>query len=173
MKTFLMRPTLSLSQEILPVHKLPKTQYLGSKERLANWIYENSPKNIDTVFDAFSGTSVVGYIFKTKGKRVIGNDFLKFNFHIGKAVIENKDQTLDNRDLRILFKQNDKADTLIEKVFTGVFFERDQAQFLDNFRANVDLLESDTKQSLALAIMNRALTRKILLGHFAHLSALR
>lgn len=154
-------------------HKLPKTQYLGSKERLVNWIYENAPKDIETVFDAFSGTSVVGYIFKSKGKRVVGNDFLKFNFHIGKAVIENKNQILDEGDLQILFRKNGSAGTLIEDVFSGVFFERDQAQFLDNFRANVDLLKDDIKKSLALAVMSRALTRKILLGHFAHLSALR
>lgn len=158
--------------EIKP-HKLPKTQYLGSKERLVNWIYNNSPKNIETVLDAFSGTSSVGYIFKTKGKKVIGNDFLKFNFHIGKAVIENNNQVLDENDLKLLLKKNDKAETLIEDIFTGVFFERDQAHFLDNFRANVKLLENETKQSLALAIMSRALTRKILLGHFAHLSALK
>src|SRR3989338_11571910 len=104
-------------------HKLPKTQYLGSKERLVNWIYESAPKNIKTVFDAFSGTSVVGYVFKSKGKKVIGNDFLKFNFHIGKAVIENKNQVLNENDLSILFRKNQKSSTLIEDVFTGVFFE--------------------------------------------------
>jgi len=163
----------TLFGEKIKFNKLPKTQYLGSKERLVNWIYENAPKDIETVLDAFSGTSVVGYIFKSKGKRVIGNDFLKFNFHIGKAVIENKDQTLDEDDLQILFRKNGNAGTLIEDVFTGVFFERDQAQFLDNFRANVNLLENEIKKSLALAVMSRALTRKILLGHFAHLSALR
>ena len=157
----------------IKIHKLPKTQYLGSKERLVNWIYENAPKDIETVLDAFSGTSVVGYIFKSRGKRVIGNDFLKFNFHIGKAVIENKDQILDENDLQILFQKNKGAGTLITDVFTGVFFEKDQAQFLDNFRANVDLLENDEKKSLAFTVMSRALTRKILLGHFAHLSALR
>ena len=163
----------SLFGDLPQIHKLPKTQYLGSKERLVNWIYENSPKNIETVFDAFSGTSVVGYAFKSKGKRVIGNDFLKFNFHIGRAFIENKNQILNNNDLQILLKNNDKAGTLIADVFTGVFFERDQAQFLDSFRANVELLENEIKRSLALAIMSRALTRKILMGHFAHLSALR
>ena len=86
---------------------------MGSKERLVNWIYENAPKDIETVLDAFSGTSVVGYIFKSKGIRVIGNDFLKFNFHIGKAVIENNDQTLDEDDLQILFNKNGNAGTLI------------------------------------------------------------
>ena len=33
----------------------------------------------------FSGTSSVGYYFKTQAKTIITNDFLKFNYHIGKA----------------------------------------------------------------------------------------
>ncbi len=163
----------SLFGEALKAYKLPKTQYLGSKERLVKWIFDNSPREIETFLDAFSGTSVVGYYFKTKGKKIIINDFLKFNFHIGKALIENKNVTLDDDDVALLLSQNKKTGSLIEDVFTNVFFERDQAQFLDNFRANINLLYDEYKKSLALVAMNRALTRKVLLGHFAHLSALR
>ncbi len=163
----------TLFGEAVKSHKLPKTQYLGSKERLVKWIFDNAPKEIESFLDAFSGTSVVGYYFKNKGKKVIVNDFLKFNFHIGKALIENKDITLNDNDIALLFSQNKKADSLIEDTFTDVFFEQDQARFLDNFRVNINLLNDEYKKSLALTIMNRALTRKVLLGHFAHLSALR
>ncbi len=163
----------TLFGETIKSHKLPKTQYLGSKERLVKWIFDNAPKNIETFLDAFSGTSVVGHYFKNKNKKVIVNDFLKFNFHIGKALIENKNTTLDDNDLKILFSKNKNADSLIEDVFTNVFFEKDQAHYLDNFRANVNLFDNEYKKSLALTVMNRALTRKVLLGHFAHLSALR
>ena len=93
----------TLFGEATKSHKLPKTQYLGSKERLVRWIFENAPKEIESFLDAFSGTSVVGYYFKNKGKKVIVNDFLKFNFHIGKALIENKDITLDDNDIDLLF----------------------------------------------------------------------
>ena len=153
--------------------KLPKTQYLGSKERLVKWIFEKAPNEVESILDAFSGSSSVGYYFKTKGKKVLSNDFLKFNYHIAKSLIENKNITLDNNDLDMLFSDKGKKETLIEDVFTDVFFERDQSQFLDQFRANISLLDNEFKKSLALTIMCRALTRKILLGHFAHLSALR
>lgn len=153
--------------------RFPRTQYLGSKERLVEWIYDKTPSDVYTVFDAFSGTSVVGYFFKARGNRVIGNDFLKFNFHIGKAMIENKKEILNDKDLALLFSTNKQSKSLIEDVFTGVFFEKEDAKFLDTFRANIDLLSNDFKKSLALAVMCRALTRKILLGHFAHNSALR
>lgn len=158
-------------QKLKP-HKLPPTQYLGSKQNLAKWIFACAPTTIDTMLDAFSGTSSVAYYFKSQGKRVIANDFLRFNYHIGKAVIENREINLAAEDLDLLLHQNNKPAALVEEVFTGVFFEQDQAQFLDNFRANVDLLDNEYKQSLALTIMNRALTRKVSLGHFAHLKAL-
>lgn len=172
-KTLTMTSTFNLELMDRHYHKMPKTQYLGSKERLVRWLYDNSPKDINVFFDAFSGTSVVGHYFKNKGKKVIANDFLKFNYHIGKALIENNKVTLTERDIKLLLSKNNKADNLIERTFTNVFFERDQAQFLDNFRANVELLNNQYKKSLALTIMNRSLTRKVLLGHFAHLSALR
>ena len=161
-----------MSFEGIKLHKLPKTQYLGSKQKLAEWIYHCSPKDIDTVFDAFSGTSSVGYHFKTHNKQVISNDFLRFNYHIGKALIENQKVTLDHTDIRKLLQKNPSTEHLIEDTFTGVFFERDQARFLDYFRANVERLDNPYKKSLALTIMDRALTRKVLLGHFAHLKAL-
>ncbi len=162
---------ISLRTELTP-RILPRTQYLGSKQKLVKWIYQCSPKNIKTVFDAFSGTSAVGYHFKTQGKKVIANDFLKFNYHIGKALIENKNIILTNKDIKLLLQNNKTSDFFIEENFTGVFFEKEQAQFLDNFRANIDLLNNQYKKSLAFTIINRALTKKVLLGHFAHLKAL-
>jgi adenine-specific DNA-methyltransferase len=165
--------TINLFGDDYKVHRMPKTQYLGSKERLVDWIFENSPKNINCVFDAFSGTSVVGYYFKKQGKKVISNDFLKFNYHIARALTVNKSETLTEGDLKLLFAKNSKPDTLVTDIFTDVFFEKTEALFLDNFRANLDSLPNDYKKSLAFTVINRALTRKILLGHFAHTSALR
>ena len=174
---FIMNDMFILEQQTsfgqgLSGHILPNTQYLGSKQKWVEWIYHCSPKNITTMLDAFSGTSAVGYHFKTKGFRIIANDFLKFNYHIGKALIENKNITLTTKDIKFLLQKNTSAETFIEEIFTGVFFEKDQAQFLDNFRANVTQLGNEYKKSLAFTIINRALTRKVLLGHFAHLKAL-
>lgn len=162
----------TLFGEKYKIHQFPRTQYLGSKEKLIKWILEIAPKDIETVFDAFSGTSVVGYYFKDRGYKVYSNDFLKCNSLISKALIENQNIILDKNDIDILLDETTKADNLIERIFTGVFFEKDQAQFLDKFRANVEKLDNEYKKALALTLMNRSLTRKITLGHFAHLKAI-
>ena len=59
----------------------------------------------------------------------------------------------------------------MQRLFTGNFFEPEQALVLDTFRANIEQLP-EAKRSLAFAVMNRALTRKIIMGHFAHLQAI-
>jgi adenine-specific DNA-methyltransferase len=89
-------------------------------------------------------------------------------------LIENNNQVLTKEDINFLFSQsqNKSQYTLIEDIYTDLFFEREQAIFLDNFRANVDNLDNLYKKSLALTLINRSLQRKITMGHFAHTQAL-
>jgi site-specific DNA-adenine methylase len=153
-------------------YQFPEPQYLGAKFGLLNWIYKFIPKDTKVALDAFAGSQSVAFLFKQMGFETFTNDFLNFNNQIGLALIENKDQTLEKTDLEILFSANTNSQNLITKTFTGVFFEENESQFLDNFRANISLLENKYKQALALALINRRLTRKITMGHFAHTQAL-
>ena len=61
----------------------------------------------------------------------------------------------------------------MKSVFTNIFFEESEAEFLDNFRANIPLLNSAYKQALAYTIINRSMTRKVTMGHFGHTQALK
>jgi len=154
-------------------HKFPTPQYLGAKFKHLNWIKEFLPKNIERVADAFAGTQSVSFFFKQLGYEVYTNDFMNYSNQIGKALIENKKETLSDKDTELLFSKNTdrKKFFIMEKLFTDMFFIREDAQLLDSFRSNVELL-SLMKKSLALAIMNRTLTKKITMGHFAHRQAL-
>lgn len=57
------------------------TNYIGSKQKLTDWVWAQTPDGIDSVLDAFSGSAVVAYMFKTKGLKVIANDRLYYCFH--------------------------------------------------------------------------------------------
>jgi len=155
-------------------YQFPEPQYLGAKYSHLSWISKFIPKNINTALDAFAGSQSVGFLFKQLGFRTITNDFLNFNNQIGKALIENKSDKLNVEDLDILFHKSPQKDdfTLMEKVFTNVFFEKEEAAFIDNFRANIPLLKNPHKRALAFTAMNRSLTRKITMGHFGHTQAL-
>jgi adenine-specific DNA methylase len=155
-------------------YQFPEPQYLGAKHMHISWLNRFIPEDISGVLDAFSGSQSVSFLFKRLGFKTISNDFLNFNHQIGKALIENKSCILTNADLSVLFGQslNKSEFNLMETVFTGVFFNREEAEFIDNFRANIPLLNNPYKQAMALTVMNRSLTRKITMGHFGHTQAL-
>ena len=154
-------------------YKFPKPQYLGAKFDLLNWIYQFVPKKEQIVcLDAFGGSQSVAFYFKQTGSQVIANDFLNFNHQIGLALIENKDTKLNLKDIESLLQVNRNRKTLVEDNFVDIFFKLEDAIFLDNLRANIFEFTDKYKQSLALAIINRSLTRKITMGHFAHTQAI-
>lgn len=155
-------------------YKFPEPQYLGAKFIHRGWIAQFIPEDVDTVLDAFSGSQSIAYMLKQLGKKVVTNDFLNFNNLIGKALIENPGYVLDKRDIDILFSENSDPTefNLIENLFSGLFFVPKEAAFIDSFRSNVHRLNNPYKQSLALAVMCRSITRKVTMGHFAHTQAL-
>jgi len=69
-------------------------RYIGSKERLLDFIYSVALyHNIDSgiFFDIFSGTGVVGRHFKKKGFNVISNDNLFFSYVLQYVYIQMND----------------------------------------------------------------------------------
>ncbi len=152
--------------------KFPRPQYLGSKYLLNEWIFKHVPYGVQTVLDGFSGSNSVSFEFKKRGYTTITNDIMKFASNIGLALIENKNTILTNDDIIFLTtNQNNKSQNLMQ-IFANIFFLEEECRFLDNFRANVNLFDCDIKKAMALTIMNRALTKKTTMGHFAHTRAI-
>lgn len=155
-------------------YKFPEPQYLGAKYKLLGWIKQFIPKDVETAFDAFGGSQSVAYMFKQMGLATVTNDFLNCNNQIGKALIENPSEKLTGDDLLLLFDHNNDPErfNLMQNLYAGLFFEEEDAEFIDAFRSNVERLDNPYKRALALTIMNRSLTRKVTMGHFAHTQAL-
>jgi len=156
-------------------YQFPVPQYLGAKHTHLAWINRFIPSNVTTAIDAFSGSQSIAFLFKQLGFKTITNDFLNFNNQIGLALIENGETKLTEDDINLLFSpsNNKKQFQLIENIFTNVFFQQPEAEFLDNLRANIPLLENRYKQALVYAVINRSMTRKITMGHFGHTQALQ
>lgn len=155
-------------------HTFPEPQYLGAKYIHRDWIAQYIPDDVNVTLDAFGGSQSIAYLMKQLGKRTVTNDFLSFNNEIGKALIENPGVVLEKEDVDILFDKNSNPEEfdLMDKLFSGLFFTKVEANFADSFRSNVGRLDNQYKQALALAIMCRSMTRKVTMGHFAHTQAL-
>jgi adenine-specific DNA-methyltransferase len=147
---------LTLDLEILQSfddkYPFPSTRYQGSKSKIVDWIWENIKDiNFTSCLDAFGGTSSVSHMLKRKGKQVYYNDYLKFNSTIGKAIIENKDITLDDSDLNTLLNKHTFINypTFIQNTFKDIFYLDEENEWLDMLITNIELLRDEYKQSIA------------------------
>ncbi|MCC6681227.1 MAG: DNA adenine methylase [Phycisphaeraceae bacterium] len=150
----------------------PEPQYLGAKHQLVSWITRYIPSDASIVLDGFGGSQSVAFAMKKMGLQVHTSDLMCYCHQTGQALIENKNVRLTPQDVELLFAENPQAGSLMQTLFEGVFFDHDDSALLDRFRANVQTLACSCKQALALCVMNRALTRKVIMGHFAHLQAI-
>lgn len=156
--------------------RMPPPQYLGAKHKLLPWLCAFIPDGVETVLDGFSGSQSFAFEMKKRGLTVHSNDFLACCHAQGIALVENANATLTDDDVALLFSDNNRAGAMRPmrpmQRFSGIFFAEEECAFLDNFRANVELLDGAHKRALALAVMCRSLTRKTTMGHFAHLQAI-
>jgi adenine-specific DNA-methyltransferase len=130
----------------------PTTRYQGSKLKLLDWIWKSVRDfKFSTVLDAFGGTGSVSYLFKTHGKVVTYNDYLKFNKLIGTALIENSTINLTNEDLDfILVRHSDlNYDNFIRRTFSDTYFTDDENDWLDTVVQNIGQLQNEYKKALA------------------------
>ena len=147
------------------MHKFPKINFIGNKEKIAKWISDYFPDDAESLFDAFSGGSSVSYQAKSKGLKVISNDILKINSTISKALIENNSEKLSCADIELIFAGEPKNGFMYEN-YSEVFFFSEECRQLDLYRENIKILNSEYKQALALALMRRAMIRKMPYSRF-------
>lgn len=110
----------------------PTTRYQGSKRKILPWIYENLKDiKFETVLDGCGGSGSVSYLFKKMNKSVTYNDNLKFNYLIGKALIENQRYKFSDQDIFNLLNSNLNPPNLINNLFNNIYYLDDENKWLD------------------------------------------
>jgi len=135
------------------IRDFPDTRYQGSKLKVLDWIWAHIEKfEFYSVLDAFGGTGCLAYLFKTKGKKVAYNDVLRFNYIIGKALVENSTSELTNKDVDYLLSQHKtvKYRSIIADNFLDVYFTDDENHWIDMVVQNIEVLDNDYKKAIAL-----------------------
>ena len=155
--------------EELPPEKRPKyiTNYIGSKQKLVDWIWKHTPEGTGTVLDAFSGSAVVAYMYKTKGLHVIANDRLRYCHHAAKAIIENNSVRLSEDEIEALLADNAKAGSFVQDNFKGIFFAKGVHALIDTIRANCDKLSGFKKDIALFGLGKTCMSGKGGFGHFS------
>jgi adenine-specific DNA-methyltransferase len=143
------------------------TNYIGSKQKLVDWIWKHTPDGVESVVDAFSGSAVVAYMYKTKGLRVLANDRLRYCHHAARAIIENDNVRLSDEDLEALLADNAKAGTFVRDNFKGIFFAKGVHGLIDTIRSNIDKLSGFKKDIALFALGKTCMSGKGGFGHFS------
>lgn len=152
---------MRLSENPVTNNKLeyPSTRYQGSKSKILEWIWHNIDDiEFSSCLDAFGGTGSVGYFLKRQGKSVDFNDNLRFNYTIGKAIIENDAVTLRDADINYILTRQPGINypTFIQDTFQGIFFLDEENAWLDYVITNIASLENDYKKALAFTVLFQA-----------------
>jgi len=144
------------------------TNYIGSKQKLTDWIWKSTPDDVQTAVDAFSGSAVVAYMYKTHGLGVHASDRLAYCHHIARAIVENDSTTLSDEEIEKLLIPNAKAKDFVRKHFKGIYFEPGVHAVIDTIRSNIDSTGiGGYKRDIALFALGKAcITGKGGFGHF-------
>ena len=171
-------PALSFNNEILreetkdlspQVKKYPATRFMGSKSKLLDEIWNVSSQfKFNNVVDLFSGSGVVGYMFKAQGKAVISNDHMAMSATFAKAMIENNNVVLAQEDVEFLLSNNTDIDHFVENNFRGLYFNDEDNRFIDRVRTNIKHFSNPYKKAIAMSALIRACLKKRPRGIFTY-----
>lgn len=141
--------TLFPETSVPPV--LPSTRYQGSKAKLMPWIGDHLQRlDFHTALDAFGGSGVVSYWLKRQGKQVTYNDYLRFNYYIGLAIIENAKTVLTEDDVRAILtpKSGKPYRHFIAETFQGIYYTDGENEWLDVVVQNLEDISDKYKKAL-------------------------
>ena len=145
--------------------KLPKINFIGNKDKIASWICSYFPKKYNKVLDIFSGGISISYEAKKLGYEVYSNDILKVNYHLAHALIENKENTLSQDDIDLIFSGKPLKGFMYRN-YKNVHFFSKECMELDLYKKNIDKLKNNFKKSLALSLLRRSMIRKMPYSRF-------
>lgn len=157
--------------EVLPeqMSKYPATRFMGSKSKLLSEIWSVASQfEFNTVVDLFSGSGIVGYMFKTQGKSVISNDYMAMSATFAKAMIENNETILPIKEAEKLLLPSKKSDHFVANTFQGLYYTDEENDLIDILRMNIAALKDPYKYVIAMTALIRACTKKRPRGIFTY-----
>ncbi|MCQ2391638.1 MAG: Dam family site-specific DNA-(adenine-N6)-methyltransferase [Kiritimatiellae bacterium] len=151
------------------VTRYPPTRFMGSKRKLLGHIWQVASRfDFESVLDLFSGSGVVGYMFKACGKQVISNDYMYMASTFTKALVENNGTVLDEEEAMRLMECSHTVDDFVSRTFQGLYFSDEENALIDVMRSNIARLENEYKRAIAMTALIRACTKKRPRGLFTY-----
>lgn len=149
--------------------QFPSTRFMGSKNKLLTQIWGVASQfEYEDVVDLFSGSGVVGYMFKAHGKAVVSNDYMTMSSTFAKAMIENKDVMLSEQEAVSLVDGNHPSDGFVAKKFAGLYYSDEENRLIDSLRAGIPKIRNPYKRAIAMSALIRTCLKKRPRGIFTY-----
>ena len=165
------RTLIKLMPKPLPeqVSAYPPTRFMGSKSKLLSEIWSVASQfNVETMVDLFSGSGIVGYMFKAQGKSVISNDYMAMSATFTKAMVENNTVTLPMEEAKQLLVSHKESDHFVSTKFQGLYYTDEENDLIDTLRTNIASIRDPYKHAIAMTALIRACTKKRPRGIFTY-----
>ncbi len=149
--------------------KYPSTRYMGSKNKLLTEIWGVASQfEYDHVVDLFSGSGIVGYMFKAHGRSVLSNDYMAMSATFAKAMIENNGVLLGRDEAIKLVDTEWPSDGFVADKFAGLYFTDAENELIDSLRAGIARIRNPHKRAIAMSALIRACLKKRPRGIFTY-----
>lgn len=165
------RTLIKLLPQSLPkqVSAYPSTRFMGSKSKLLSEIWSVASQfKVNTVVDLFSGSGIVGYMFKTQGKAVVSNDYMAMSSTFTKAMVENNFVTLPLTEAKELLVTHKESDHFVASTFKDLYYTDEENDLIDTLRTNIASIKDQYKHAIAMSALIRACTKKRPRGIFTY-----
>lgn len=165
------RTLIKLLHQPLPeqVSAYPPTRFMGSKSKLLSEIWSVASQfKVNTVVDLFSGSGIVGYMFKAQSKAVVSNDYMAMSAAFTKAMVENNSVTLLLDEAKELLIAHKESDHFVASTFKGLYYTDEENDLIDTLRTNIDAIKDQYKHAIAMTALIRACIKKRPRGIFTY-----
>lgn len=151
------------------VSAYPPTRFMGSKSKLLPEIWSAASQfKVHTVVDLFSGSGIVGYMFKAQGKAVVCNDYMAMSAVFAKAMVENNTVTLPLEEAGELLAVHRESDHFVASTFKDLYYADEENDLIDTLRTNIAALRDPYKHAIAMTALIRACVKKRPRGIFTY-----
>lgn len=166
------RTLIKLLPQPLPeqVSAYPPTRFMGSKGKLLSEIWSVASQfKINTVVDLFSGSGIVGYMFKAQGKAVVSNDYMAMSATFTKAMVENNSVILPLEEAKELLVVHKESDHFVASTFKNLYYTDEENDLIDTLRTNIAAIKDQYKHAIAMSALIRACMKKRPRGIFTYI----
>ena len=152
------------------VSAYPPTRFMGSKSKLLSEIWSVASQfKVNTVVDLFSGSGIVGYMFKAQGKAVVSNDYMAMSATFTKAMVENNSVTLPLEEAKKLLIKHKESDHFVASTFKDLYYTDEENDLIDTLRTNIAKIKDQYKYAIAMSALIRACIKKRPRGIFTYI----